>query len=256
MKKRWFIAAGLALIIMVIGVVGCSQEGTALGVSGSNLKVALVNQQEGIWVSGSGKVSAVPDTAILRLGIEAQESSVAYAQEQANGAMNAVMSALKTSGIAEKDIQTQYFNIQKVTRWDEKEGREIVMGYRVTNMVTAKIRAIDQVGAVIDAVAVAGGDLTRIDSIGFTIDEPSAYYHEARTKAMADVAAKAKQLAELAGVKLGKPTYITENTYYPYPVYREDYGGKISAAPAMETPISPGEMEITMNVQVTYEILD
>ncbi len=111
MKKRWFMAAGLALIIMVVGLVGCSQEGNALGVSGSNLKVALVNQQEGIWVSGSGKVSAVPDIAILRLGIEAQASSVAYAQEQANGAMNAVMSALKDSGIAEKDIQTQYFNI-------------------------------------------------------------------------------------------------------------------------------------------------
>lgn len=256
MKKRWFIAAGLALIIMVVGLVGCSQEGTALGVSGSNLKVALVNQQEGIWVSGSGKVSAVPDTAILRLGIESQESSVALAQEQANGAMNAVMSALKDSGIAEKDIQTQYFNIQKVTRWDEKEGREVVIGYRVTNMVTAKIRDMSKVGTIIDAVAVAGGDLARIDSIGFTIDEPSAYYDEARAKAMADAVAKAGQLAEMAGVKLGKPIYIVENTSYPYPIYREDFYGKVAAAPAMETPISPGEMEITMNVQVAYEILD
>jgi uncharacterized protein YggE len=256
MKKRWFMVAGLALIIMVVGLVGCGQEGTTLGVSGSNLKVALINQQEGIWVSGSGKVSAVPDTAVLRLGIESQESSVAYAQEQANGAMNAVMSALKTSGIAEKDIQTQYFNIQKVSRWDEKEGREVVIGYRVTNVVAAKIRDMNKVGAIIDAVAVAGGDLTRIDSIGFTIDEPSAYYDEARAKAMADAADKAGQLAEMAGVKLGKPTYITENTYYPYPVYREDFSGKMAAAPAMETPISAGEMEITANVQMAYAILD
>ena len=256
MKKRWFMAAGLALVIMVVGLVGCSQEGTALGVSGSDLKVALVNQQEGIWVSGSGKVSAVPDTAILRLGIESQESSVAYAQEQANAAMNAVMSALKTSGIAEKDIQTQYFNIQKVTRWDEKEGREVILGYRVTNVVAAKIRDISKVGAVIDAAAVAGGDLTRIDSIGFTIDEPSAYYDEARAKAMADAADKAEQLADMADIKLGKPTYITESTYYPYPAYREDFLGKVAAAPAMETPISAGEMEITINVQVAYAILD
>jgi len=257
MKKRWFVAAGLALVIMVVGLVGCSQEGSvSLGEGASGLKLYLNNQQEGIWVNGSGKVSAAPDIAILRLGIEAQESSVAYAQEQANGAMNAVMSTLKTSGIAEKDIQTQYFNIQKVTRWDEKEGREVVMGYRVTNMVTAKIRAIDKVGTVIDAVAVAGGDLTRIDSIGFSIDEPSVYYAEARNKAMADATAKAGQLAELAGVKLGKATYITENTYYPYPIYREDYSGKMAAAPAMETPISPGEMEISANVQVVYEILN
>jgi uncharacterized protein YggE len=255
MKKRWFMAAGLALIIMVVGLVGCSQEGTALGVSGSNLKVALTNQQEGISVSGSGKVSAVPDTAVLRLGIEAQESSVALAQEKANGAMNAAMSALTGSGIAEKDIQTQYFNIRKVTRWDEKQGKEVVIGYRVTNMVTAKIRDINQVGAVIDTVAAAGGDLTRIDSIGFTVEDPSAYYNEARAEAMADAVAKAKQLAELADVKLGKPVYIAENAVYPYPVYRQDVYESIAGAPAMETPISPGEMEITMNVQLTYEIL-
>jgi uncharacterized protein YggE len=30
----------------------------------------------------------------------------------------------------------------------------------------------------------------------------------------------------------------------------------VAAAPAMETPISAGEMEINLNVQVTYAILD
>lgn len=256
MKKRWLVAIGLALVVAVAGLVGCIQEEGALGSMPSSLKLSLNNQQEGIWVSGTGKVTAVPDLAVLRLGIEAQESSVSAAQVQATGAMNAVMSALKDSGIAEKDVQTQYFNIHKVTRWDEKEGREVVIGYRVTNVVTAKVREMDKVGAIIDAVAVAGGDLTRIDSIGFTIEDPSAYYDEAREKAMADAASKAGQLAEMAGVKLGKPTYIAENTPSPYPIYREDFYGKVAAAPAMETPISAGEMEINLNVQVTYAILD
>jgi len=255
MRKMWFLAAGLALIIAVVSLAGCTQEGAALGVSGANLKVTL-NNQEGIWVSGSGKVSAVPDIAILRLGIEAQESSVATARAQANEAMTAVMSALEDSGVDEKDIQTQYFNIHKVTRWDEREGKEVVIGYRVTNMVTAKIRDMDKVGVIIDAAAVAGGDLTRIDSIGFTVDDPSAYQDEAREKAMADAAAKAKQLAGLAGIKLGKPIYITENAPYPYPIYRQDIMEAVAGAPAMETPISPGEMEISMSVQVAYEILD
>ena len=255
MNKRWFVAAGLALIIMVVGLVGCSQEGTALGVSGSNLKVALTNQQEGISVSGSGKVSAVPDTALLRLGIEAQESSVALAQEKANGAMNAVKSALTGSGIAEKDIQTQYFNIQKVTRWDERQGNEVVIGYRVTNVVMAKVRDIERVGAVIDVVAAAGGDLTRIDSVGFSVEDPSDYYNEARAEAMADAVAKAGQLAELAGVKLGKPLYITESMIYPSSIYRS-YAEAAAPMPAMETPISPGEMEITTNVQIAYAITD
>ena len=256
MRKKWFLAAGLALVITVAGLAGCTQEGTALGVTGSNLKVTLSNQQEGIWVSGSGKVSAVPDIAILRLGIEAQESSVAVAQAQAAEAMTAVKSALEGSGVDEKDIQTQYFNIHRVTRWDEKQGKEVVIGYRVTNMVTAKIRDMDEVGVIIDAVAVAGGDLTRIDSIGFTIEDPSPYQDEAREKAVADAAAKAKQLAELAGIKLGKPVYITENAAYPYPVYRQDYFAETAMPGAPPTPISPGEMEISLNVQVAYAILE
>ena len=134
--------------------------------------------------------------------------------------------------------------------------QEIVIGYRVTNMVTAKIRDVGKAGTVIDAVAAAGGDLTRINSIGFTVDDPSTYYEEARQKAVADADAKAKQLADLAGVKLGKPTYISESSYMPGPIYRQDLVAKAAAAPAVTTPISPGEMEITMNVQLAYAILD
>jgi len=257
MKKIWLVVIGLALILAVVGVSGCSSEGAVLSGSNGELKINLNSQQEGVWVSGNGKVSAVPDVAILRLGIEAQEASVAVAQARAAEAMDSVKAALTGEGVAEKDIQTQYFNIRRVTRWDNVKEQEIVIGYRVTNMVTAKIKEMEKVGTIIDAVAVAGGDLTRIDSIGFTIDDPSAYYAEARQKAVADAEAKAKQLAEVAGVKLGKPTYISENVYMPAPIYRQDMMmEKAAGAPAVETPISPGEMEISLNVQLAYAILD
>jgi uncharacterized protein YggE len=255
MKKIWFTVVGMALIlVVVVGVAGCSQEGTPLASGSGEFKVNLNSQQEGIWVNGEGRVTATPDVAVLSLGIEAQAASVAEAQEQAAGAMEQVMSALKGQGIAEKDIQTQYFNIQRLTRWDNDKQQEIIIGYRVTNTVTAKIREVAKAGAVIDAVAVAGGDLTRINSIGFTVDDYTAYYAEARQQAIADAQAKAKQMADLTGVKLGKPTYISESSYVPGPIYRQDMIAKAEGAPAVETPISPGEMEITLNVQLAYEI--
>lgn len=255
MKRIWLVVAGLVLIL-VVGVAGCSPGDATFSGSTGDLRVSLNSQQTGIWVSGNGKVSAVPDVAILRLGIEAQETSVAEAQALAAGAMEQVMTALTGAGVAEKDIQTQHFNIRRVTRWDNVKEQEIVIGYRVTNMITAKIREIEKTGATIDAVALAGGDLTRIDSIGFTVDDPTAYYEEARQKAVVDANAKAKQLAEVAGVKLGKPTYITENTYVPGPIYRQDMVEMAMGAPAPATSISPGEMEITLNIQIAYSILD
>lgn len=256
MKKIWLAVTGVVLILAVVGVTGCDSDGVKLNTDNGELKINLNSQQDGIWVNGSGKVMAVPDVAILRLGIEAQESTVTEAQSRAAEAMDKVMEALQREGVDEKDIQTQRYNIRRVTRWDNDRDQEIVIGYRVTNTVTAKIREVAGAGAVIDAVAVAGGDLTRIDSIGFTVDDPSEYYAEAREQAVADAAAKAKQLAEVAGVKLGKPTYISENTYVPGPIYRQDMMAKAEGASAVETPISPGEMEITTNVQMAYAILD
>ena len=254
MKKLWMVAAGVALVLAVVGVSGCAPGSATFSGEGGEFRVNLNSQQEGIWVNGSGKVTAVPDVAILRLGIEAQEASVAQAQARAAEAMDNVMEALTDEGVAEKDIQTQYFNIRRVTRWDNNREQEIVIGYRVTNMVTAKIREVEKVGTVIDTVVIAGGDLTRVNSIGFSVDDPSGYYDEARGKAVADAEAKAKQLAEVAGVKLGKPTYISESTYVPGPIYRQGVAEMAAGAPAVETPISPGEMEITLNVQLAYEI--
>ncbi len=253
MKRKWLLIISLALVLAVVGLYGCSSGDTPLGGSPSSLEINLANQQEGIWVTGTGEVSVVPDIVSLRLGIEAQQTSVAQAQTQAAEAMDEVMATLIDNGVAEKDIQTQYFSIRQVTKWDREKDEEIVIGYRVTHMVTAKIREIDKAGTIIDAVAEAGSDLTRIDSINFSVDDPSPYYEEARPKAMADAKAKAEQLAELAGVTLGKPTYISEGTQVPSPrgIPEAIYVGEAGAT----TSISPGEMEISLTVQVGYAIL-
>jgi uncharacterized protein YggE len=180
---------------------------------------------------------------------------VVEAKTQADKAMDEVQAALKGNGVADKDIQTQYFSISRVTKWDRDDEEEVVIGYRVTNMVTAKIRDIDKAGTVIDAVAEAGGDLTRIDDISFTVDDPSAYYEEARKEAMAEAKAKAEQLANLAGVTLGKPTFVSEGIQVP--IVQRDAVMVEEVIPApMEigTSISPGELEITLTVQVVYDI--
>jgi len=249
-KKNWLLPISLALVLAIVGLAGCSPGNTVLGEIET---LNISNQQEGIWVSGKGVVTVTPDIATLRLGVEVQAATVAAAQSQATVTMDEVMAALTDNGIAEKDIQTQYYSIRQVTKWDRDDEEEVVIGYRVTNTVNAKIRDIDKAGTVIDAVAAAGGDLIRIDSIDFSVDDPSAYYEEAREKAMADAKAKAEQLAELAGAKLGKATYISESSQAPPPIYRQDIYEE--AIPAAETPISPGEMEISLTVQVAYSIL-
>ena len=73
-RRNWLLAISLALVLAIVGVAGCSPGTTTLGEI-ENLNIS--SQQEGIWVSGKGEVMAVPDIAILRLGIEAQAATVA-----------------------------------------------------------------------------------------------------------------------------------------------------------------------------------
>lgn len=260
MKRRWFLPVSLGVVLMLatVGLGSCTSVTEVAGLPPI--------QQQGIWVSGRGEVTVTPDIAILGLGIVAQEASVADAQTKASEAMDKVMTALTDSGVTEKDIQTQYFNIRQRTKWDREEEEEIVVGYRVTNMVIAKIRDVDyesrpldyRIGIIIDAVVEAGGDLVRIDNLSFSVEDPSAYYQEAREEAMADAKAKAEQLAELAGVTLGKPTYISEGVHIP-PIYEDVYyqkGGGLPRPTAALPPMSLGEMNITLTVQVAYAILD
>jgi len=217
----------------------------------------LISQQStGIWVTGEGTVTVVPDIALLSLGVEAQTDTVAVAQSQAATAMAAVEAELDRFGVDDKDIKTTQFSIYPVRRWSDEKQQEVLIGYRVVNTVTVKVRAVEDTGGIIDAVTTAGGDFIRINSISFTVDDPDAYKEEAREKAMADAEAKASQLARLGNVKLGSPTYINESGGYvsgTRPIYAES-GMPMPAPAAPPTAISPGETEIRLSVQVVYGI--
>lgn len=252
MRKRVIVlATALVLVVLAIGAWGCgySSGGSSggLGVVGSGSQ-----QNTGIWVTGVGKLTITPDIAQLSLGVEFQAATVAEAQGQAAQAMSAVMAVLKSDGIADKDIATQGYNIYPVYSYD-KTGTQTLVGYLVSNTVAVKVRQIDDTGEVIDGVVAAGGDAIRINSISFSVDQPEKYNEQMRALAMADAEARAKQLASLGHVKLGKATYIAESGGYNPPIYYAD-SSKGTAPSVPTTPISPGETEFQLSVQVIYAI--
>lgn len=260
MKWLWISLLGTIMLAAPLTGAGCTRPATdssshlpiSTYLEAPDVSILYGQQQVGIWVSGEGKVWATPDTTLLTLGVEAEAKSVAQAQKDAAEAMNRVIKTLRDRGVVEKDIQTQRFSIQPVQRWIEKENREEIIGYRVTNIVVAKIRQIEKTGDIIDAAAEAGGDLIRINNISFAVDDPTQLYNQAREKALQDAMNKAQQIARVTNTKLGKPIYISEAALYTPPVIR-DYALKaLEAAPP--TPVSGGELEFRVTVQMVYKI--
>ncbi|MBI4340193.1 MAG: SIMPL domain-containing protein [Chloroflexi bacterium] len=218
-------------------------------------QVSYGSQQAGIWVGGSGRVVVTPDLAILSLGVEAKNKSVEQAKAEAAQAMSSVMAVLKAAGIADKDIRTEYFNIQPEYVWNDFNKRQEITGYRVTNSISVKVRDLETVGTLIDAVAKAGGDLIRVNGVSFTVEHPEKYADQAREAAVKDALAKAQQFALLTGSKLGKLVYISE-TGANVPILR-DYakaGVAMAEAGAPTTPISAGETEVAISVQAVFAI--
>lgn len=238
-----FVLAAAATALLVL--TACTQG--AAGVTTVN----TVSQPTGISVSGQGKITVVPDVAVLRLGVEARAASVSEATEQATKAMSDIVAALKASGVAEKDMTTVQFNISQERRFDA--GRERIVGYIVQNQVSAKIRKVADTGKILQGAVTAGGDLIRVQSVSFTLDDPTKLHDELRKLAMADAKAKAEQLAKLAGAQLGGATYIQEggSVAIPVPYPNVKLGlGQEAAAPF----ITPGETEAQLQVQVVYAI--
>ena len=218
---------------------------------------SLVGQQQvGIWVTGRGEVSTAPDLVILDAGVEVTSLSVATASAQAAQAMDQIIQALNARGILGPDIQTRSFRISPEFRWNELKRQQELVGYRVNNQISVKIRDVDSVGAVIDEVANAGGDLTRIQGVRFTVEDTKALESQAREKAFADLMAKAQQYANLAGVLLGKPVFISEagGSVPRVQPFAQLAFAEGAPAPAFATPISGGELDVVVTVQGVFSI--
>ncbi|HUS70204.1 MAG TPA: SIMPL domain-containing protein [Anaerolineae bacterium] len=207
-------------------------------------------EPSGITVMAEGKATGKPDLAMITIGVETRDAEARTAAEQNDAQMAAVMDALLGKGVAEEDIRTIDYSIQAEIDWQDSKQR--VIGYVVNNSVVVKLREVDEAGDVLDAVTAAGAN--NIYGIQFTFDDPSALREEARAEAMGEAQAKAQALAQLAGVGLGKPRQISESFIEPGPLYLERAYAIAPSEGGGVAPVSPGQLEVTVQVQVTFDI--
>jgi len=246
MKKQ--IAIFALIGFGLLAVLGTACEPDKITVTSSD-----GNTLQGITVSGEGKATGEPDIAMLSLGISTIRPTVAEAREQAAATMQSLIDSVKSNGVDEKDIQSSQLSIYPEYDYTENSGQKLI-GYRLTNMVTIKVRNIDKTGDVLDDAVAAGGDLTQVQGISFTIDKPDALRDQAREAAVKDAKARAQRLADTAGVKLGNPISIVEGSVSsPMPnTLSRDYA--LGAGAEAETPIEAGELDIDLTVQVVFAI--
>ena len=113
---------------------------------------------------------------------------------------------------------------------------QVVTGYVVSQQLTAKVRDLDSTGELIDQLVEAGGDLTRINGISFTIEDPTPLLEQAREMAIEDLLDRAGQMANAAGVQLGKLEYLSESGASVREAREEFYGRHLLPWPSTRLP--------------------
>ena len=132
-----------------------------------------------------------------------------------------------------------------------------MVGYIVNNTARIKIRDLELVGKIIDDVSTAGGDVTRINDIDFTMENPDSFMNKLREQAVKDAISKAEQFAVLTGVSVGSLVYISEMGSGAPVTKNFSESGAFAARSAMEvssTSIAGGELELSLSIQAVFLI--
>ncbi|WP_441244359.1 SIMPL domain-containing protein [Tardiphaga sp. 768_D3_N2_1] len=214
--------------------------------------LAQVNPPPMISVSGEGTVSVPPDLAVVDGGVTTDAKTAREAAEANNAAMAKVLAALKSAGIAEKDMQTSRLSLfpqyTQQTRPNPNPGPNVISGYRASNRVTIRVRDVTKVAGTIDALVASGAN--EVGGINFMVTKASQLLDDARSEAVADARRKAEIYAKAAGVKLGAPISISEDSgSAPAPMMLRKMG-----ADAASAPVAQGEEVLRVNVSVSWEI--
>ncbi|MBC00667.1 MAG: hypothetical protein CML67_14125 [Rhodobacteraceae bacterium] len=204
---------------------------------------------------GQASVSAAPDMAMVQSGVVSDAETAGEAMTANTAAMSAVVARIKDAGIEGRDIQTSGFSVspryRRLKDTEPGDYRSEIIGYRVSNNVSVRVRDLANLGALLDAMVRDGAN--QVGGISFIVSDADSLKDEARKAAMADAMRKAKLYAEAAGVKLGRVLSINE----------QDFGGPRPqmmmaraemAADGAPAPIEAGETSLQVRVNVTWEL--
>ena len=216
--------------------------------------------EQTISVTGSATASSEPDTLIVVLGVESEGKTANDSLSKNSISLNSVISSLTSSGISEDNIQTSNFRIYPLyDSIQDSNGnyQQILIGYRVSNILSVQTEKIDSAGNIIDAAVSSGAN--RVDNVFFQLsdDKSQKISDDLIANAIRDATQKAqKALVPLEQKIVGVKTIVIHDNamlYYDAPM-RSSFDGLAMESSMKSAPILSGDEEIRTEVSVVFYI--
>ncbi len=218
-------------------------------VTGFGMQAQNTTNNYGIHVTGKGVVKVTPDKVTIKSQIEHEGQSATAVKSQNDEVVDKVIKYLKSGGIAEKNINTNYINLNKRYNYNDK-----TYTYVANQAISITLEDIRKYETIMKGLLENG--LNGINGIEFESSNIEKHKAEARKKAVLNAKEKAEALAEPLGQTVGKAFMISEGSGNNYqPVYRAMEMKASSDQASNQETIAPGEMEVSIEVSVAFQLL-
>jgi hypothetical protein len=244
-KMKWPVV--LIAMLMLAAFSACSSLPQSSSIS---------TPSETIAVSGIGEATGLPDEATVQLGVNITADNVNEAVDQANATIDAITAAVLGFGIEAKDVQTTNFSVWTEQNFEfSPEGQTGEPRYRVDSTIQVRIAGVENASQVIGAALEAGAN--NVYGLTFGLSDPSELESTARADAIQDARARADQLAAELGLQVGEVLSVSEISgsvippFFGYGLDTAEVGLGGGAAP----PVSPGELTVSVTVNMVYRLV-
>lgn len=262
------LAAVLILLLLAISSPNISVRAAAptLEPQPTQAPGTTCNRDRSIQVSGAAVVNVRPDRALVQLGVQSNGDTPKEVQAGNAAAIRDVIRALKTLGIDDRDISTNWYMIEPL--YEDYDSLQI-KGYRIHNLISITVRDVDRTSEAIAAAFQAGAN--QVVNVEFYTSELRKYRDQAREIAMKAAGEKASALARAAKAETDCVLNISENSWSYFNGWNWWSGGNSqnmwiqnavqNVAPSGSgtssgdgDPVSAGRISVRAEVSVTYAL--
>jgi hypothetical protein len=241
-KRIYYIAAVGIVAMVLISVIA----------AGHPLSVQTVNatpQVKTIQVTGEGTVAATPDEVLLLLAVQTQATTANQTASDNAVIMTRVMTALTNVGVSKSAIQTVSYSLTPIYNYKpDQTTPPAITGYTAENAIQITITDLGSVGRILDTAIAAGANEVQGVTFTFSTATYASLQKQALQLAIQDADSRAKSVASSLGVSIVGPISVTPE-YTNQPVFNRS-----TASAGVPTPIQAGSLQVTADIQITYQI--
>lgn len=188
----------------------------------------------GITVTAQSELMAEPDEVILNFAVVTFNEQLPPAKQENDRLSRNVIALRDKYRISHENFSVSDVSLRPKYNSSGYNRPQDLIGYHFVRQFKVTFREVEQIDAFIDDALQSG--VSYIGSLDFRLSNQRQQQFEARKLAVTYAREKATHLAELTGVKVGKPLAIQESVEFYYDENVGGFGGfgGISAAPAKD----------------------